>query len=159
MKYFCLHIILVIATVVPTKAQSYELLSPDGNLKFSLEIGDSMIYSVFSGSKRLIKPSPMGMVLNNGYQIGSNAHVNNSEQSEVHGIISVLNGKNKEITEDYRELILEMDSFALIVRAYDEGIAYRFRTGFSGEIIIKNETAEFNFEGIRISGLVKRNPK
>ncbi|HEX2394306.1 MAG TPA: glycoside hydrolase family 97 N-terminal domain-containing protein, partial [Bacteroidales bacterium] len=147
MKNICLFIFLLCTFAISATAQLYELSSPGGNLRFSLQVGDSMTYTVYAGTKRLIKPSSIGLELYSGYRTADHAEIKNTSRSEVHGIIPVLNGKNTEIREDYKELVLEMDSFSLIVRAYDEGIAYRFKTRFSGEITVKSETAEFNFEG------------
>lgn len=128
-------------------SQTYETISPNGKLKIQVEVTDKIRYSVFVGEKRFIQPSVIGLDLYDGKRLGDSAKVISVRRNEVSDVIQVVNGKNKELTEQYRELKIEMDSFALIVRAYDDGVAYRFETAFSNEIIIKNEEANFIFEG------------
>ncbi|MEN6323651.1 MAG: glycoside hydrolase family 97 N-terminal domain-containing protein [Proteiniphilum sp.] len=39
------------------------------------------------------------------------------------------------------------EGYSLIARAYDEGVAYRFKTELEGPVIVKSEEANFNFSG------------
>lgn len=128
-------------------SQTFEAVSPNGHLKIKVEVTGNITYSVFVGQKRVIQPSVIGLELYDGTILGDSAKVISVETNEVNDVIQVVNGKNKELTEQYHELKIHLDSFALIVRAYDEGVAYRFETAFSNEIIIKNEEANFIFEG------------
>ena len=55
-------------------------------------------------------------------------------------------GIRAEVRNTYNELVLEMEGgFALIFRAYDDGVAYRFRTHFDGRIKVKSEEVTFRF--------------
>lgn len=59
--------------------------------------------------------------------------------------IDVPVGKNKELQDTYNELTVSFnDSCDLVVRAYDEGVAYHFVTRLNGEITIISEDAIFN---------------
>ena len=54
--------------------------------------------------------------------------------------------RQKEFTASYSQLDLELnDGFGLQVRAYDEGVAYRFYTTNKKETVIADETADFSF--------------
>lgn len=139
--------LLFLVLFLNAKSQTYEAISPNSLLKIKIELAEKITYSVFVGEKRVIQPSIIGLELYDGRLLGDNSKVINVKRNEVNGIIQVVNGKNKELTEHYNEVKIEMDSFALIVRAYDEGVAYRFETFFPNEIIIKQEEANFNFDG------------
>lgn len=140
----CLFLLVLSLTAI---CQTFEAISPNGRLKISVEVAEKISYSLFVGEKRVIQSSEIGLELYDGRKLGYNAVVKDIKRNEVNDIIQVVNGKNKELTEQYRQIIIEMDSFALIVRAYDEGVAYRFETAFSKAIIVKSEEANFIFEG------------
>lgn len=69
-----------------------------------------------------------------------------AKKRKVNQTIDVLVGKNKELQDAYNELTVSFnDSCDLVVRAYDEGVAYHFVTRLNGEITIISEDAIFNF--------------
>ncbi|MEN8119305.1 MAG: glycoside hydrolase family 97 catalytic domain-containing protein, partial [Bacteroidota bacterium] len=55
--------------------------------------------------------------------------------------------KAAEIRENYNELKLILKDYSFIIRAYNEGVAYRFESNLKHEIIVKSETANYNFNG------------
>lgn len=130
-------------------AKDFTVTSPDGTLKMALRIDKKTgtRYNIMHGQTPLLENSSLALHLEDGRIIGK-CDVRNVENRSVNGEIPVIFGKNKILTEKYNELTIHYkDSYDLIVRAYNEGIAYRFVTRLGGEIIITNEEAVFNFTG------------
>lgn len=126
-------------------AVDYEVISPNNLLKMKLSINSGTTYEVWHGSTQLISSSEIGLNLSNGVVVGAGT-VKSTQTNSVNNQINVPIGKNKTLTEAYNELIIEFnENYKLIVRAYNEGMAYRFITDLSGEIIINSEDAVFNF--------------
>lgn len=144
------RIFLIVVCLVATCrlwAGSYELISPDGRLKMTIEVDTDIRYGLMVDEQSVLLPSAIGLELEDGTVLGKNTVVKNTSTRTVNEIIPVVNGKNHELTGHYNELVLETEKFDLLFRAYDEGVAYRFRTALDGEVIIKHEIADFNFDG------------
>jgi alpha-glucosidase len=61
-------------------------------------------------------------------------------------IIAQIPVSRKNIPNNYNELTITFkNNFAVIFRAYNDGVAYRIATDFKDSIIVVNETAAFNF--------------
>ena len=126
-------------------AADYEVISPDSKLKIKLQVDNGTAYEIWHGNTQLITLSSIGLNLSDGTIIGAGT-VKATQTNNVNNQIDVLIGKNKTLTEAYNELIIEYnENYSLIVRAYNEGLAYRFVTYIEGEIIINSEDAIFNF--------------
>ena len=126
-------------------AESYEVVAPNEKFKIKLNINNGTKYEILFGENQLIMPSTIGLNLSDGFVVGQGT-VKNVERKSVSNIINVPIGKNKTLIEIYNELIISYnEGYDLIVRAYNEGIAYRFVTHLEGEIIVVNEDAIFNF--------------
>lgn len=106
------------------QAEKYETVSPNGKLKIKLKIDNGTQYEVWYDNTQLILPSPIGLHLADGRVIG-NGSVKSAKKRKVNQTIDVLVGKNKELQDAYNELTVSFnDSCDLVVRAYDEGVAY-----------------------------------
>lgn len=127
------------------QAEDYEAVSPNGRLKIKLQVDNGTKYEVWSGDKQLISPSAIGLNLADGRVVGGGT-IKSVQKNNVDQTIDVLIGKNKTLREAYNEIVLSFnENYDLVVRAYDEGLAYRFVTRLGGEIIIDKEDAIFNF--------------
>ncbi|MDR2474352.1 MAG: glycoside hydrolase family 97 protein [Bacteroidales bacterium] len=130
-------------------AKDFALTSPDGKLTITLQIDKKTgtHYDILHEQTPLLKNSSAGLHLEDGRIVGK-GDVKNVESRSVTGEIVMNFGKNKTLAENYNEIAIHYkDGYDLIVRAYNEGIAYRFVTRLNGEIIITNEEAIFNFAG------------
>ncbi len=126
-------------------AVDYEVVSPDNQLKIILHIDAGTTYEIWHGETQLIAPSSIALHLSDGTIVGAGTVKNITPGSE-NNQLNVPIGKNKTLTEAYNELAIAYNEhYTLIVRAYNEGIAYRFTTDFDKEIIITGEDAIFNF--------------
>ncbi len=144
-KKITLLLLFLAFTLYQIKAADYEVLSPNKQLKMKLHVEGGTTYELWSGETQLIAPSSIGLNLSNGTVIGGGT-VKKTQTRTVDNQLSVLIGKNKTLDENYNELTIQFnEDYDLIVRAYNEGLAYRFITRLSGDIIINSEDAVFNF--------------
>ena len=145
-KKICYLILLCLFSLSCTlQAEKYETVSPDGKLKIKLKIDNGTQYEVWYDHTQLILPSSIGLHLADGRVIG-NGSVKSAKKRKVDQTIDVPVGKNKVLQDAYNELTISFtDNYDLVVRAYDEGVAYQFVTRLDGEITIISEDAIFNF--------------
>ncbi|MDR1119995.1 MAG: glycoside hydrolase family 97 protein, partial [Dysgonamonadaceae bacterium] len=129
------------------KAVDYEVVSPNGELKIKLHINGSTQYEILQGETSLIGVSTIALNLHSGLVVGAGT-VKSTETNSVNTTLPVLIGKNKTLDEKYNERIIHFnENYDLIIRAYNEGIAYRWKTELTGNIIIDDERLEYNFSG------------
>lgn len=127
------------------QAVDYEVVSPNGQLKIKLHIDNGTRYEIWQGETQLISSSPIGLNLANGMIVGGGT-IKSTQTKSVNRELPVLFGKNKTLDECYNELVVQFnENYDLLVRAYNEGLAYRFITRMDGEIIVNSEDAVFNF--------------
>ncbi|HEX5555543.1 MAG TPA: glycoside hydrolase family 97 N-terminal domain-containing protein, partial [Chitinophagaceae bacterium] len=125
----------------------YRLESPDGNLSVSINIDHHITYAVYDKGEAVILPSVIAMNLGSKV-LGSSPAVKNASTHEVNKSITPLYGKFSKLSEHYRELkITFKGNYAVVFRAYDQGIAYRFMTSIKDSIKVMSETAQFNLAG------------
>lgn len=129
-------------------SQSYTVESPSGLLKMKVEVASTIQYEVTYDDITLITPSNISITLDNGLTLGKEAVVESTEVRAVEETITPLYGKNKTLDDHYNELTINFtEQYSLILRAYDEGVAYRFQTALEGDLIVVSEEANFNFSG------------
>ena len=129
------------------KKNVIEVVSPDSKLRFTVDAKDSITYRVFFKGNEIISSSAIAMELENNTP-GINAKINNIESKSVNEIITPLYGKFAQLSDSYNEMRIDFEgNYSLEIRAYNEGVAYRFVTGFDNGIIVKNEIANFNVTG------------
>ncbi|MBQ8959080.1 MAG: glycoside hydrolase family 97 protein [Bacteroidales bacterium] len=139
---------LLLLTASAFAQKQYTLQSPDGRITVTVEAGEQLTYSVMHGNTCVLAPSAIGMTVDH-YRtpLGTNPVVKNAKTRTVDQIVQAPFYKRAEIKERYEELTLSFKSnYKVVFRAYDEGVAYRFVTDLKKEIIIENETADFNFD-------------
>lgn len=127
------------------KAEEYKLSSPDKKLEVKLRVEGRTEFEVWYDKVKLVEPSVIGMNLSDGCHVGGDP-VTSVKKDRVNRKIDVVAGKNKTLKEAYNEIVLSYGTdYDLVVRAYNEGWAYRFVTHWDKEIIINSEDAVFNF--------------
>ena len=128
-------------------AQTKEVSSPDNRVKIITEIKNGLHYSVYFDNKQIVSPSEVDLHLVDNKSLLTKASLKKSSIKEIKTtIIPAIAEKRKLIPDNYNELtLLFKQSFAVIFRAYNDGVAYRFQTLFKDSVTIENETAVFNF--------------
>ena len=129
------------------KEKKYVLSSPDGTLKVEISAGNELVYQVMHGNDTILSHSNIGLVLENGTIVGKTPRITGERRKKIKDNIESPFYRFKEFVATGNELDLKLKGgFGIIFRAYNEGVAYRFYTTQSSDIIIKEEQAEFNFK-------------
>jgi alpha-glucosidase len=141
-----LQCILCLSLVSAQKPLQFDIQSPDGKLKLTIETGAKITWSVSHQNTVIVALSSISMTLGNGEILGQQVKIISSQKTSVNGVIHTPFYKKSEVRDQYNQLSLECKGlYGVIFRAYDEGVAYRFFTRKKGEIIIQSEEARFNF--------------
>ena len=99
------------------------------------------------GNDTILSHSNIGLVLENGTIVGKTPRITGERRRKIKDNIESPFYRFKEFVATGNELDLKLKGgFGIIFRAYNEGVAYRFYTTQSSDIIIKEEQAEFNFK-------------
>ena len=143
-----LSLLLLIGNAsLAAKEKKYVLSSPDGTLKVEISAGNELVYQVMHGNDTILSHSNIGLVLENGTIVGKTPRITGERRRKIKDNIESPFYRFKEFVATGNELDLKLKGgFGIIFRAYNEGVAYRFYTTQSSDIIIKEEQAEFNFK-------------
>ncbi len=150
-KKLCLAILSLLLLIgnasFAAKEKKYVLSSPDGTLKMEISAGNELAYQVMHGNDTILSHSNIGLVLENGTIVGKTPRITGERRRKIKDNIESPFYRFKEFVATGNELDLKLKGgFGIIFRAYNEGVAYRFYTTQSSDIIIKEEQAEFNFK-------------
>jgi len=127
-------------------AQGLSVRSPNGRAEIRVSVAKSISYSVYFDQKVVVIDSPIGLSVKENAAIGVNAKVIDSKERKNDSMAtSVVPTKRRQIKDSYNELTVSFEgNYQLVLRAYDNGVAYRWVTNLPGKITVSNETAEIN---------------
>ncbi len=107
--------------------------SPDGKIEFTLRGNGALVYSVSVDGKPVLTESRLGLTFKDGQTLGANTRLVKAEQTETDTTWENHFGNRSVVPDHYRELRLTLEergtparTFGLIVRAYDDGVAFRY---------------------------------
>lgn len=150
MKLKRLAVVAAVSSLMPALLAandgSYQVISPDGSLRASVVVGGSISYTVSRGDVQLIAPSTVSMSLSGGIVFGENDKLRKVTRRSVDETIPATAYKKAEVRDNYNEMTLVFKEFTLTFRAYDEGVAYRFKSLLKGDTKVLSERAEFAFD-------------
>jgi len=150
MKSLVLLLLCTVLSFTATFAQTekvYHVKSPDGKIDLTLSIGKTINWSVNHEQTEVITPSEISMSLEKGGDFGKNAVVKSAKNTSVNLEISTPIYKKDKVHDHFNQLVLTFKGdYGLAFRAYNDGVAYRFVSTRKGDIIVKNEEANFNFK-------------
>ncbi|WP_397299684.1 glycoside hydrolase family 97 protein [Pedobacter sp. UC225_61] len=137
-------LLMCLLNTVAATAKDFVLRSPDGKINVAISCGKNLSYAVSYGGKAYVLPSFVSMTLADGRVLGENLKLVKSSVSGVDRMINPPYGIAANLKDNYNELVLEFSgNYRVAFRAYNECFAYRFITGFTGEIKVTAEKAEF----------------
>ena len=126
--------------------KSYQLVSPNGEIKVSVSVSDKISYNIAYGQETLLENGTMQMQL--GKQVlGENPRLSKaSTQSVDETIRPVIPFKFSNIRNHYNQLLLKFSgNYSVEFRAFDDGVAYRFISNKKGEVEVMNELFQVDF--------------
>ncbi len=144
---FLLPLLALDASPRPPASLREVLRSPDDRIAVSLETGpDGLRWSATRDGQALIAFSSAGLAVN-GRALGRGAaHLRRGGGNAT--IEAVFYPRRHTVRDFYQEVSLTFDDdLTWVVRAYDDGIAYRFATGLDGTAHVDSETVRLRFAG------------
>jgi alpha-glucosidase len=132
-------------TSLAQKNKSFDVASPNGNVKLHIDVSSKLQWSVQQKDQQVIEPSVISLQLQDEV-LGDNAAVTSSKTEKVNASINAVNYIKTIVPDKYNQLTLNCKGdYGIIFRVYNDAVAYRFFTKRKDSIIIKNEEANFNF--------------
>lgn len=147
MKHYLFALLLLINPYFVKADVTKEINSPDQSVRLLVDVSNRLTYSIYYKSQPLVSPSEIDMILSDGRTLSAGlANPAFSGRSNKSVIISPVPEKRKRIPDEYNELTVTLsNSFGVIFRVYNDGVAYRVVTSFKDTIQIKDEVADFHF--------------
>ena len=149
-KYVKINLVIILCFVsIITAGQqnkTYQFASPDGNIVVKLEAAAKMLWSVVHKGETIITSSPISLQLQSGEVLGDKSTVSSAKTTSINTTFKAINYKKSIVADHYNQLTLNCKGdYGVIFRVYNDAVAYRFFIKRKGNIIIKNEEANFNF--------------
>jgi len=125
----------------------FTVTSPGKLLTVKVSVDKDISWSVAGSGQTVIAPSVLSLSLVGEPVLGARPKVSHSKTVSVDAVIEAPVYKKKTITDRYNELRLDFKgNYSLLFRAYDDGVAYRWLLRRDGQVTIKTEEAQFNFD-------------
>ncbi len=140
-------IVLIFIFTFQAFGKEYQLTSPDSKIEIVISSNSKLDLKVNFQSKLLFHASNLFIELNDKTKLGVQPVVNVAKRSSTNKIfVPVIKEKYAKIHEQYNELKLDFDGyFSYVVRAFNDGIAYRFLTSIKDSIVVKKENLNLIF--------------
>ncbi len=141
-----LFLLIAASIAMPSlSAKDYKLGSPSGKLQLTVSLTDKTSWSLSVEGETVLKDNRISMVIDER-TIGLNPKVLKVRKGTVSEHVAAPFYRQAGFDATYNWLTLKMKGdWSLELRAYDEGVAYRFVTNRPDIRKVYSETAEFNF--------------
>jgi alpha-glucosidase len=149
-------LLVALAVMVAGGAQAAELrlASPDGKLAFSLSDNTGPTYALSYVGEPILRSSALGLYPSQGAPLGPELSIAASAQATVDQPYETLVGKRRGGRDRYNQLTVDLAEpgpdgrkLQLVVRAYDDGLAFRYRLPANQQSLQlrPSELTRFNF--------------
>lgn len=129
-----------------------QIVSPDQQFQFELEPGNGLSYQVFWRDSLLIRSSQLGFMLSDHSNICKDLKVTSIETHSKDTVWLPVYGERKQYRQHYNEAKImfsssnpQVKTFALRIRAYNEGVAFRYEFNSRDSLEIDTELTAFTF--------------
>ena len=139
----CALALVTVAAMAAPKV--YDLASPDGKFKISVENGEGITYTLSYDGDLLVDRSEINMLLTDGTIYGGVQKAPKVTRRTVNQTLPAITYKKAEVVDNFNEMTLKYKEFSVVFRAYNEGMAYRFVSHAKAPFCVESECAEFNF--------------
>lgn len=148
----CISLFIAVMTVFAAQAKNYEVASPSGDLRAVVSVTNSgTTLSVFAGETEVLAPSPISLTIKENNESrtkvlwGMNSKQPKVRRSFVDEMIPAPVYKRFQVKDRYNQMVLTSGKQGVVVRAYDDGIAYRLTYKSNIPYTVYNEQADFTF--------------
>ncbi len=122
-----------------------QLNSPDKHIQVQVKTEPTLSLNISVNNAVVVKKVEPKMKFDNGEIFGDNT-VRKVEKDEVSETIeAIVPGKSAEIPDEYNILRLKFKNYDFEVRAYNNGVAYRFISDLSEEVKVVEEQMNVEF--------------
>ena len=135
---------LAFASGILLHAAEYKVASPDGKVQAQIVCDNGTRYSLSFNGKELIVGSPVSMTLSDG-TVWGNAKVRKASSRSVDEPINATFYRKSVVENAYNELNLDYGAYNLVLRAYNDGFAFRWESDKRKPYNVVSEQATFNF--------------
>jgi alpha-glucosidase len=145
----CLAIVTLARSASAQTGGPLSVTSPNGAVQLTVNTQDRLTYAVSVRGREVVSPSTIGMTLQSGQVLGAQPKVLKTSVRTGDAVLRpIVRIKRAEVRDRFAERRIDFDAnYSLIVRAYDDGVAWRFETRYPGEVAIVSEDATFRFPG------------
>ncbi len=139
-----------------TGAGEADVKSPDGTIEMRLRANGPLTYSMLVDGKPVIVESRLGLRFKDGIVLGGNTRITKVERSQSDTTWENRLGKRRTVRDQHNELralLVEQSGreFQLEVRAFDDGIGFRYllppAPSGTQDFVLEEEQTEFGFAG------------
>jgi len=148
-----LSCLFALAVSRPLFAKSYQVASPDGNIKATVtfdETAGTLTFEATCGETSIFAESPLG-ILTNEARFTEGLRLLGVAQAKIDETYTLPQGKVSTYHNKANELTLSLEKeghkLNVIFRAYDEGIAFRYAIPGTGDVEITEEATAFHVAG------------
>ncbi|MEI6654367.1 MAG: glycoside hydrolase family 97 catalytic domain-containing protein [Verrucomicrobiota bacterium] len=139
---------LLVASLASVDAESWSVGSPDGTLEVEVSDTPALTVSVAHHGQPVIAPSPVGIQLLRGGMLPGVLKPVAARRAQIDETYPMVTGKRSQCRNHANEVVIDFSAdkevaFKLIVRAYNEGVAYRYWIAGSGEDTVLGEASGF----------------
>jgi len=133
--------------------ENIELKSPDNSYVFNLDVNKNLLYNVVWGNQIIVENSSLGFKLSDGAVIPGDVKVINVEKISKNTEWTPLYGESNVYTDNYNEMLIHLScadkdvKMALRVRAYNQGVAFRYEINSNKDLYVDKELTEFSYPG------------
>jgi alpha-glucosidase len=127
--------------------RDYKVNSPDGRITVVVSTGNDIGLAATYEGRTIFSVNRIGLILQGGTILGYNDKVGRVSVGQTQEIIRpVVPYKRSEVPNNCNVLTISFKSgFSLEMRAYNDGVAYRFETALKNQVTIENEISEIAF--------------
>ena len=123
-----IYLIFVVLFTTHVHAKSFEIKSPNGKIKLSVEIENGISWKAYHDEHILVEKAVIGLDFVTGPDLGKNTtikkHIIKAYSSIIHPAVP---HKDAVIKDEYEQLSLSFaNKMQLNFRAYNDGVAYQF---------------------------------
>ncbi len=148
-------VIVIGALAAPASAQKAPqkaagpliVASPGGAIVVTLATDGQLTWSVTLRGREILKPSRIAMTLDGGRVLGDKPVVSATAAQAIDGALKpTVHTKRAEVRDRCNERRVDFaGGYSLVVRAYDDGVAYRWLTKLPGDITVVSEDVTLTF--------------
>ena len=126
--------------------KSYTIHSPDRTIGITLTVGNRIAYEVRVDGRTVVAPTPVAMTLDDGTVWGGSAQPSRIRKGMVNTSFATPFYIKKRVADHYNWLRADFrQGFAIELRAYDDGVAYRFISTTDRSLVVASEEAGAGF--------------